>query len=68
MALWQKAIMLAQADQQSPTPSIMVRNTARLAYLWLRDAAMALEDYAGGRAYILRALAIPRRWAMYGPS
>ena len=57
MAAWQKTLALAQADQQSPTPSVMVRDTERLAYMWLRGAAMAMEDYAGGRAYILRALA-----------
>ena len=61
IAMWQKTIALAQADQQSSTPNVpnvMVRDVARMAYMWLRGGAMALEDYAAGRAYMLQALQI----------
>ena len=58
IAIWQKTIALAQADQQSPTPSPMVRDVEWMAHMWLRGAAMALDDYAGGRAHMSQALAI----------
>ena len=58
IAMWQKTIALAQADQQSPTPSPMALDTEWMAHLWLRGAAMALDDYAGGRAHMIQALAI----------
>jgi len=62
IGMWQKTIALAQADQQSPAPSPppgpMVRDAEWMAHLWLRGAAMALDDYAGGRAHMSQALAI----------
>ncbi|MCX6047060.1 MAG: tetratricopeptide repeat protein [Chloroflexi bacterium] len=58
IAAWQKAIALARADQQGPTPSVMVADAEWMAHAWLRGAALAQEDYAGSRAHMLQALQI----------
>ncbi|MCE7988792.1 MAG: hypothetical protein DYG89_47155 [Caldilinea sp. CFX5] len=60
IAMWQKSLALALAEEQRPEPSLMTRDMARLAHTWLRGAAMALEDFAGAREHMRQALQISR--------
>lgn len=58
VSTWQHTIQLARIYQANHPDSEMLRETEWMAYNWLRGVSFLLDDYPGGRVYIMQALRI----------